>query len=433
MIITKHGHQKVDSADSSCHAYSVILSDEGHMICDPSNRDIRRRRAGRMKKTVFGGIALALSGSLLVACGSSDSDTSTETATVKVVIAEPLSGRFANFAPSAHGGQMAMDEINEAGGFEVDGVTYTFDYSVEDLQSDATTASQIAQQAIVSDGAKIVFGPTLSALADPVASIVQRAGNVLMMAPATSLDKYQGEGLPIFRTLVPDSITAEQYAKTLRREFPDITNVSVIMADDAVGQSIVDLYPPEFEANGFDIVSEGMFPPTETNFAPVLQRSPSNTEAYFVGYTDPVGVAVAEAAFEANRPGIFFNRGSACQPGVDLEDRIDAYTCIIYAEEANHPSNDEAEDFFKRYEEKFNVTRDSNTSQALYYYDHVFLLVEAMKEAGTVDDVEKIADALRGSSYDGVLNVSFNEEGVTTTPIKVGIVQEGEMRVVSAE
>jgi hypothetical protein len=38
---------------------------------------------------------------------------------------------------------------------------------------------------------------------------------------------------------------------------------------------------------------------------------------------------------------------------------------------------------------------------ALYFYDYVFMLVEAMKQAGTVDDTAAIADALETLSFEG--------------------------------
>jgi branched-chain amino acid transport system substrate-binding protein len=44
--------------------------------------------------------------------------------------------------------------------------------------------------------------------------------------------------------------------------------------------------------------------------------------------------------------------------------------------------------------------------------------------------VSKIAAALKGSSYQGVLNVAFDDKGLNQTPIKVGVVRKGQYTIV---
>lgn len=386
---------------------------------------------------------------LAAACGGDDDKTAAgsggststtaesgggKTGTVKIALMDALSGSFATLGTQTmNGAKMALDEINAAGGFKVGDVTYTFDYKLTDLQSDATIAPQVAQDAIQGFGAHYIVGPTLSALNDPIVGVVQRAGDVLQLAAATSMDKVAGTGLPLFRTLPPDSITAEQYIPVLRQEFPDVTNLAALMINDAVGESILKIYPPVFESNGFKVVSQDTFPKEETNYAPLMQRVPAGVDGFFVGYSDPVSTAIANAAIEAGKAKVFFNRGAACQAGVDLGTKIDAYTCIIYTDDALNPSSTEAEDYYAKYEAKFNLKVDSNSAQSLYYYDYMYLLVQAMQEAGTVEDIEAVADAIRGSSYDGILNVTYDDKGIDQTPIKVGIVEGGIERVVDSQ
>ena len=44
------------------------------------------------------------------------------------------------------------------------------------------------------------------------------------------------------------------------------------------------------------------------------------------------------------------------------------------------------------------------TDITLWQYDYVFMLVEAMKKAGTVSDTTAIANAMEGITIDGVLS-----------------------------
>jgi branched-chain amino acid transport system substrate-binding protein len=44
-------------------------------------------------------------------------------------------------------------------------------------------------------------------------------------------------------------------------------------------------------------------------------------------------------------------------------------------------------------------------------YDHVYMLVDAMKRAGTVDDVAKVKQALESFTYHGVWNIRYDNTG----------------------
>ena len=44
-------------------------------------------------------------------------------------------------------------------------------------------------------------------------------------------------------------------------------------------------------------------------------------------------------------------------------------------------------------------------------YDHVFMLVEAMKKAGTVDDVGKVKQALVSLTYPGLWTIRYDQTG----------------------
>ena len=277
----------------------------------------------------------------LAACGSGAGGSGEDV--IKVAVLDAQSGKFSDFGIDVErGARMAFDEINEAGGVTVGGKTYKFKYEITDLQSDPTVAAQAAQQA-VSGGTKILIGATVSALTEPITGVVQRSGGqVLQIGMATSLDRHVGKKDPIFRTLPSDEVMAKQYIPVLRKEFPDVKTIGSLMINDAVGQSILKIYTPLFEENGFKVASQDTFPSDETNFAPLLQRSAKDAQAFFVGYTDPVGKAVVNAALEAGKAKIFFNRGSVCQVGMEFGDKIDAFACQIVGDDPVKPSSDEA-------------------------------------------------------------------------------------------
>ena len=71
-----------------------------------------------MKKVFCLFMAIAMTVSMLVGCGSSGSgEGSNDGATVKLGLIGPMTGDYANYGTSTRdGAQVAVDEINEAGG-----------------------------------------------------------------------------------------------------------------------------------------------------------------------------------------------------------------------------------------------------------------------------------------------------------------------------
>lgn len=389
-----------------------------------------------MKYTKMTGTAIAAIAALtLSACGSGGDGGGSGGSTVDIAVLDAITGLNQTLGiETQRGTEMAIDEINAAGGFEVDGKTYKLRSKFTDVQSDPGVAASTAQK-VVSSGTKFIMGATSSTLAGPIASAVLRAnGKVLMMAPATTLDSFVGKDAPIFRTLPGDQLTADQYIPVLKREFPNVKTIASLMPNDPIGQSILDIYGKAFDSVGIKTASQAKFAADESNFAPIIQRSSPDAQALFIGYVDTQVASIIRGSLEAGRAKIFFTRGTLCSQGLENQKRIDALTCIIYTADPLNTKNDpKAAKFFADYKAKFNTEPTSDSAGALYYYDYVSLLVKAMQEAGTVTDVRKIQAALKGLSYDGVLKVGFDSEGLNNSPIKVGIVRPDGYDVVPGE
>ena len=368
---------------------------------------------------------------VLAACGGNGGESSSDGNTIPVAIMDAQTGPLSTIGlPSLRGAVMAFDEINEAGGIEINGEKYTVAFTPTDRQRDATVAASAAQEAIAKDKVKVLIGATTSAVADPAAAAVLRAGDqTLMLAPATVMDKYTGPDSMLFRTLLNEQDAAAQYVPALRKLFPEVETVSALMIDDAIGESILSVYPPLFEENGFSVESTDGFPADTSNFMPLINRTPDDVDAFFTGYTDAAAAAVVGAADEAQRAGVFFTRGTTCAVGMDMPDQIEALTCQVFNEDPNAPSTPEAEEFFAAYEAKFDEKVDPNSGSALSTYDWIYLLAQAFEEAGTADDMPAVAEALRGASYDGVVQVGFTDEGLADATLKIGVVRDGKIEI----
>ena len=101
-------------------------------------------------------------------------------------------------------------------------------------------------------------------------------------------------------------------------------------------------------------------------------------------------------------------------PGLKNKDLIDDYIAYLpkYFEEAEK-KEPKVKAFVAAY--KAFYKRDFPYDQAPLCssscYDHVYMLVEAMKRAGTVDDVAKVKKALMSMTYDGLWKIRYDATG----------------------
>ena len=124
-----------------------------------------------LSKRLFAGLAAASLGLAVTACGGSEKAESTDGApaaefddTVKVGILHSLTGTMAiSESTLVDTEKMAIDEINAAGGVEVDGKKYKIEYIVEDGASDWPTFAEKSKKLIDQDQVPVVFGGWTSA------------------------------------------------------------------------------------------------------------------------------------------------------------------------------------------------------------------------------------------------------------------------------
>ncbi len=138
------------------------------------------------------GMCVAMIGSL-AACGdsSSSSSTSNDTATasdstssggvITVGVVYPATGALAGFGDGTEEFyQYAVDQINELGGIEIDGEMMTIELVFADSESDATKASEAANNLISSKNVDIMLTAKTADTTVPVAAACERAGIICL-------------------------------------------------------------------------------------------------------------------------------------------------------------------------------------------------------------------------------------------------------------
>jgi len=122
-----------------------------------------------LTKRLAAGFAATALGATIAACGSGGSEDQAADGgdfddTVTVGILHSLTGTMAiSESTLVDTEKMAIDEINAAGGVEVDGKKYKIEYAVEDGASDWPTFAEKSKKLIEQDQVPVVFGGWTSA------------------------------------------------------------------------------------------------------------------------------------------------------------------------------------------------------------------------------------------------------------------------------
>ena len=318
----------------------------------------------------------------------------------------------------SQGMRMAVDEINKAGGFQVAGKTYKLELVNPDTQGNPQQALIQLKKMLEEDKIKYVFGPFLTNVYKGIEGYArQHDGQFLMMGGATQIHFELGKpgngylvrtwnwdaGASGFGTLMVDYLKKKGVKK-----------VAMLMQNDAFGHVAADIYREAFKSAGIEF-QENWFEPGSKDYSAVLAKISAGKPDYlFPGYTDAVLYDIVQQATQLGLTKFWLVRGSL-GPALKNKDYIDDYVAYIpkYFEEAQN-TEPKVKKFVEAYKEYYK-TKDFPYDQAPLCssscYDHVFMLVEAMKRAGTVDDVAKVKQALESFTYEGVWNIRYDKTG----------------------
>jgi branched-chain amino acid transport system substrate-binding protein len=332
---------------------------------------------------------------------------------------------------SSQGVRMAVDEINKAGGFQVAGKSYKLELESPDTQGNPQQALIQLKKMLEEDKVRFVFGPFLTNIFKGIEGYAkQNDGKFLLMGGATQMHYELGKpgndymmrtwnwdaGASGFGTLMVDYLKKKNVKK-----------VAMLMQNDAFGHVAADIYREAFKSAGIEL-SENFFEPGTKDYSAVLSKIAADKPDYlFPGYTDSVLYDIVQQATQLGLTKFWLVRGSL-GPALKNKDYIDDYVAYIpkYFEEAQN-----AEPKVKKFVEAYKAfyKKDFPYDQAPLCssscYDHVYMLVEAMKRAGTVDDVAKVKAALLSFTHEGLWNIRYDKTGEEVINFDIVDVQKG--------
>jgi len=335
-----------------------------------------------MKKTLV--LAAILAGVLVAGCKKSGSRGNAE----EIVVGEfaSLTGGTASFGQSSHKGtQMAIDEINAAGGLLGKKVKLI----TEDDQSKAGEPATVVRKLISRDGIVALLGEVASSRSLEAAPIAQQ-NKIPMISPSSTNPKVTEVGDYIFRICFIDPFQGTVLAKfALTKGWKNVAILTDVKQDYSVGLS--QFFKKYLTANGGTVVSEQSYSSGDKDFkAQLTSIAGSNPQAILVsGYYNEAGLIASQARELGLNVPLLGGDGWDSPSLVEV-----AGTAMEGNFFSNHFSVEDqspvVQDFIARFRAKYHEEPDA---MAALGYDSAMILANAVKKAGTTDS-QPLRDAI---------------------------------------
>jgi branched-chain amino acid transport system substrate-binding protein len=355
-------------------------------------------------------------------------------------------GALAGFgAPVRDGLLMAVQEINAAGGFQVGDTIYTIKLAEKDTRSDVPQALAVTQELIQDDGVKIIWGP--AAVGDPETTRLSQQAGVIHICPCpgrevtslTSVEDVQKNAPYAFQTIAAPSKFLAPGARNTKAAYPQFTTFATICANSETGKAFCKFFTDAYEAAGFEKVGEELVPAQTTDFNPYLtslkQRDPDLILNFFDAGTEQFTLLkqswqldVGEYYIGVELP---YDLWETLVGGSGIRDKI---VSVGAAPRGHAQYTGNARVFFEEKYRPFHGGGDLPPAAfaALLTYDPAYMLIAAMQQAGTVDDVGAIAAALEQVHFKGFGedDMFFDKRHIMVTGNDSCLVYQGQMNCV---
>ncbi len=339
-----------------------------------------------MKKIVSLTIALALCLVMASACFA-------EGETFKIGGIGPMTGGAAIYGTAAmNGAQIAVDEINAAGG--INGVQVEF--RAEDDTHVAETALN-AYNTLKDWGVQAIVGTVTTAPCIAV-SAEANSDRVFMLTPSASSTDVIADKDMMYQVCFTDPNQGIASADYMKANMPDAQIAVIYKNDDAYSQGIRDTFVSEAEANGQSIVYEGTFTEdTQTDFSvQVKAAQDAGADMVFLPmYYTPASVILKQANDIGYAPTFFGVDGMDGILTVEGFDTSLAEGVMLLTPFSADATDDLTVSFVTKYNELYGETPNQFAADG---YDAVYILKAAIEAAGCTPDMDAatICEALVG-------------------------------------
>lgn len=347
----------------------------------------------------------------MTACGGETPPTPSqdETETIRIGGIGPLSGGYANYGFSVkNGAQLAVDEINAAGGINGKQIELSF----QDSQADPESAVN-AYGKLMDWGMQVSLGGVLSG---ETASIVAaaREDNIMLITPSGSADKCIDGNSRAFRVCFYDSFQGAAAAQYIKNNNMVDTVGILYQSDIDYSVGLYNAFVEECGKSGITIAETQTFTDaTKTDFSTQINALVnSGVKLVFIPfYAEEASTFLTQARGKFADDVYFFGAdGLDGILGKVEQDPTIANNVLMLTPFAADDPAENVQAFVKAYQAAYNATPDQFAADA---YDAVYVIKAAVEKAGTTDG-DAMAAAMTSLEVTGVTGtMTWNADGNT--------------------
>jgi len=353
-----------------------------------------------IKKILGLGLTVSLVAASFAGCGSKDS------ATFLIGGIGPLTGGAASYGTSVkQGAEIALKEINEAGGVTVGDKKIKLDLNFMD--DEATAEKAVTNfNALMDDGADAIMGTVTSGAGMGIIELTKEEG-ILMLTPsgsAAGLTQYDNA----FRLCFTDPLQGVTMANFAKEQ--GYTKIAIIYNNaDEYSTGMMQAFIDQVALNGGEIVASESFVTDDVDFNTQLTAiKATDAQVVFVPayYNDAAYITTQAAELGITLPFL----------GGDGWDGVIAQTVdpavlegsVFLSPFLATDTNAAIQAFVTKYTEEYSVTPDQFAADG---YDSIYVIAAAIEKAGTTKSADLIA-AMTQINVDGLTGaMSFNADG----------------------
>ena len=349
------------------------------------------------------GLLIALAATLAVSgCGGGDDNTT------PVAVVGPITGQYASFgAQMKNGGEMAVADINEAGGV----LGKKLDLSIGDDACDPKQAVAVANQ-MTAGGAKLVAGHYCSGSSIP-ASKVYADGDMVQISPASTNPTFTDDraGPNIYRVCGRDDQQGGIAGKYLAVHFAD-KNIAFVDDKTAYGKGLAAETKKAMGEAGKQAAMEESITAGEKDYSALVSKlKQANIDViYFGGYHTEAGLIIRQMRDQGMSTILMGGDALITQEFWSITGDAGEGTLMTFSPDPR--KNPAAADLVKRFKDK----GIEPEGYVLYTYAALQAWKQAAEKAKSVER-DEIVKALNDTEFDTVVGkFKFNEKGDPNLP-----------------
>ncbi len=376
----------------------------------------------------------------LVACGGSsdtttDSDASTEASTestgeetYKIGGIGPTTGGASVYGLAVqYGAQIAVDEINAAGGIN----GYQIEFNFQDDEHDAEKAVN-AYNSLKDWGMEILLGTVTSAPATAVAPEAAEDG-IYMLTPSGSSTAITEGRTNVFQVCFSDPNQGTGAAQYIGDNSLASSVAVIYNSSDVYSTGIYEKFAAEAANQAFEIVAaEAFTDDTNTDFSVQLQKAKdAGADLVFLPiYAEQASLVLAQADTIGLDVVFFGCDGLDGILSIEGFDTSLAEGVILLTPFVADATDDATVSFVTTYEENYGETPNQFAADA---YDGIYIIKAAIEASGATPDMSAadmgtaLISAMTEISYDGLTGdaMTWEATGEVSKDPKAMVIEDG--------